>query len=531
MKTLIGRLWQGWCKIPPDVVLVLISLSVFFTFKEATLYAKTFGLNAVLLPPILAIGLCLVFPGPRHTEVAPALKIIVRVIGTLLGLYSVVAVVTFPAGVSSSADTQIWILQLLSVVALLAAIATFFRPAFVIIPAATIMSKKASSELLFGIRISHTDYIPVVEMGLFLGLGTIVLGFATSGQGRRWLRDTSVPDLVWSTTLLFIVAVGVHFSNYFYSGLQKLLMDDVVWTWPLENPTYVLSISAWISGLLPISHIDWLAAQVITSTKQMNLVLNASILLCQIASVVLIARRWAMIGLTMFYDLTHVVIFLVSGIFFWKWIILNLGLVVAMRSLPRRIEARTPALMAMCSVLLAPLVFSVVWLGWFDTPALTRSETFAVTTDGQRVRVPTNYFGTISITAAQHRFGRVSDNHFPTVTFGSTQSPEIFRDALDNCQFNDGYRQRFQQTEAYIARLVRLTHEYAAQQAGPDGRYAYDSYPHHIWSNPMMHKDFAELAVEEIDHYIYRSVSGCVSLRKGQPVVDERYAEEFRIDL
>ncbi len=474
---------------------------------------------------------CLVFRGPRTSQVSLPTSIILRLIALLLGAYALLSGITYPAGVSTHTDSLLFATNIVMLVGAIGAVAVFWYPAFVLLPCAAVLAQKMLASQLFGISISRTDYIPVVEMGLFLGISLCVLAPSRSYLPFRLGRMIAAADIKVTTTLLFLVAVGAHFANYFYSGLEKLALGGGPFLWVTTNPTEVLSLVSWHSGFLPTGHLAGVSLISIEAAGFLRPFINVSILLAQLGSVVFILRRRSMILATLFYDLTHVVIYLVSGIFFWKWILLNLGLVAAMRKLPRWVETPRPMLLAATMVLLAPIAFQIARLGWYDTPALTRSDLYAVTKDGRELQVPSNYFGTVSVTAAQHRLGRIAEGHYPTITWGSTQSGKVFLDALDDCSFGSDEPVQFGSDPDRVIRIVQLTHAYALQRAASDGHYRYDRFPHHIWSNPWLFDEFAALAPDEISHYLYRTVSGCVRPGPEGPVMEVQFRDEIEIPV
>src|SRR3546814_15129699 len=69
----------------------------------------------------------------------------------------------------------------------------------------------------------------------------------------RW--HESAPPLRRYTMILFIMAVGIHFGNYFYSGLTKLTLDGGPLIWLLENQTQFLIPVTLETGMLPIG--EW----------------------------------------------------------------------------------------------------------------------------------------------------------------------------------------------------------------------------------------------------------------------------------
>jgi len=475
--------------------------------------------------------LCFVARGLTAREVSGSVNIIVRVIALVLGAYGLASGVTYPNGVSQQTDTLLLALQVVAVAGALGALAVFRYPVFILVPCTAVLAQKAIAADLFEVAISRTDYIPLVEMGLFLGVGLCLMGPLRRHLPFRVGRMVASADPVATTTLLFLVAVGVHFANYFFSGLLKVTLDGGPLLWVLKNPTEQLGLNAWAGGFLPSAIWTGPTLVLMDISGYLRPAINVSILLAQLGSIIFVLRRRSMILATLFYDLTHVMIFLVSGIFFWKWIILNFGLVAAMRKLPRWVETPKPMLLGIAAILLAPNLFQIARLGWYDTPALTRSDVYAVTKDGRELQVPSNYFGTISVTAAQHRLGRVAPGHYPTVTWGTTQSENVFLAAQNGCSFGSDTRWQFETEPGRISRIVQLTHSYATQQAADGRQYLYDLFPHHIWSNPWMFDEFAALVPDDIAHYIYRTVSGCVRLGPDGPVVDEWFRDEFVIPV
>jgi hypothetical protein len=101
-----------------------------------------------------------------------------------------------------------------------------------------------------------TDYLNLLQITEFALIGSLVtlfmfgradtLGPAVKTMANRlrpWLSGLSpsdgdrlrktAMDLVWS------VAIGVHLSKYFWSGIVKLKMDGSPWNWVFHNETYL----------------------------------------------------------------------------------------------------------------------------------------------------------------------------------------------------------------------------------------------------------------------------------------------------
>ncbi|MDJ0933096.1 hypothetical protein [Breoghania sp.] len=378
-----GEAFQGKLRtISTEIIFALLVILIFALFKEAAHDLARAGSWQGLIIPLITLAICAVTPGPIASAAAPSPNIVIRVIGLLLGLYAVLAVVTYPSDISRSADFLEIALRIASYLALLFSILSFWRPALVMVPVAVVMAKKGAAAHLFGIQISPTDYIPLVEMAIFLGLGLSLLGGGTIAKLRARIPAAYQIEIRDATLLLFMMGVAAHFSNYFFSGLQKIMLDGGPLFWVRENPTDLLSINAWVEGSFPFAQWPEFALFSVTAAGLLVPIINSTILIGQLASVVFITRRATMIAVTLFYNLTHLIIFLLTGIFFWKWIVLNLALVAAMRKLPKRVEHGTIVILAVIVTIMAPHVFTIARLGWYDTPALVSSQLFAVTSEG-----------------------------------------------------------------------------------------------------------------------------------------------------
>ncbi|TYC50011.1 hypothetical protein FMN50_23695 [Rhodobacterales bacterium] len=204
---------------------------------------------------IAAVGvagvICLVLRGPRADEISQPTNIIIRVIAIMLGIYVLLSPLSFPSGVSSYTDNLMTASRAVAIVSVAFGFAAIRYPIFVIVPCVGVLATKAIGEDLFDIGISPTDYIPVVEIGLYLGIGLCLLT-----PQRKCLpfppgKMIASADAEKTSTLLFMVGVGVHFANYFYSGMAKILLDGGPLLWVMQNPTEALTLNAWVGGFLP----------------------------------------------------------------------------------------------------------------------------------------------------------------------------------------------------------------------------------------------------------------------------------------
>jgi len=262
---------------------------------------------------------------------------------------------------------------------------------------------------------------------------------------------------------------------------------------------------------------DNLAEYAQTYFASVVVIANVATLVGQTLSVIFLRDIRYTIWLTLFYDLTHIVIYILTGIFFWKWILLNAVIVIAatsIRDLPlNRIERSAGTF----CVLLGTTVFFAAQLGWYDTGAYNRAWFSAETSDGRHIEVPSNYFLTSSLIVAQMRLGAPErDGHLPTKNWGTTAKVGIMRRGK-TCSFEDRQlRARRTLDRAQVERMVRLHHRAILDHADENGLFPYDFYPHHIWSNPFEFDKFAKLDKRKIVAFRYNFESVCITYNEGK---------------
>lgn len=233
IKRMSDRLLQ------PELGLILATLLVFELFNGGFDMLRDSGLLWVSATTPLAALACFIAPGPARVDTLKPVRMITLTISVSLGLYAVAAPITYPAGLQADHDLILKLADISVVIAMLASIVSYWRPAFTLVPAATVLQQKATASDLFQIGISQTDYIPLLEMGLFLGLALMLMGPGLPRRLGPLSRMIERCDPTWAFVLVFMAAVSAHFSNYFYSRLQKLLLDGGPFLWAFSNPTYM----------------------------------------------------------------------------------------------------------------------------------------------------------------------------------------------------------------------------------------------------------------------------------------------------
>ena len=365
------------------------------------------------------------------------------------------------------------------------------------------------SRLVHGLpSLSQTDYLPLVELSIFLSLALVVVYFLTTTKSLascKFLSSISFGDM---SKMLFLCALAIHFGNYFYSGVAKLSMDGGITEWVMHSQTQYMTEAAAVIGLLPLTPWPEFAATLHKFLGEWYVVSNFVVLVSQLVTLLAIWRtRWAML-LTVFFDLTHIVIFLATGILFWKWILLNLLFVIGLARLNKYQLKSWQSWLLITIIPAANIFFFAATLAWYDSPGLLHHRLVAVTDTGHRITVPSNFFLDASVTVAQNRLG-TPPGHFPTSTWGGTQSQSIRNDALNDCTFTDKAVVRAL-NEHQLRSFVINYHRYVERNLNEYDQFAFDLHPHHIYSNPNAYRDFYAFDLRTVKKYEYVIESVCL---------------------
>jgi hypothetical protein len=301
---------------------------------------------------------------------------------------------------------------------------------------------------------------------------------------------------------LVIFAVAIHFSNYLYAAIAKVALDGPLLAWIFNRTPNILLASVALNSN-PLSGMPNMLDVVYYTFDRTYTLTNTCVLMSQMLCIFALRRRYLIIAFLVFFDVMHISIFVTSGIFFWKWILLNCVLVA---STSRLHFGRTADWLFVCGVVLVvitPQFFSVTRLGWYDTREVNRVTIEAVVDDRRRVVLPSNFFGSHSVTFAQGRVGVGLASHFPTGSLGSAYDYSI-AEAAARCatELVPASRTEADQREFEIIRsFVSGYHRFALGLADSNGRLHYDLFPHHMWSNPTMFPEALDLDLRKVVGY------------------------------
>ena len=179
-------------------------------------------------------------------------------------------------------------------------------------------------------------------------------------------------------------------ATYWTSGLGKLRVG-----WITHPHVDVLLLGAYANGWLA-----FLEAQTVVRAARLVASLAVPLMLftlvVECGALVMLWRRWSMVGFFLLATAFHLGAFALTGIFFWKWIVIDGMLLVYLLRDHRlaRLPIFTPSMFALSVlvILASPLWVPSENLTWFDTPLTYALELEGVDARGTSHTLPAGFF-------------------------------------------------------------------------------------------------------------------------------------------
>lgn len=473
----------------------------------------------LMLPLLVATGAALALHRVRYADFLPVLSICLR--SSALGL--LVLLVLEPVDFTLANAEAAGALQYVQVgywFAVLMAALSVFRPSAVPAVAIYLASTRHLAEPISTLDLSMLDVRYMLDMALYLCvMGIALVRFAPAdstyfGSARRQEE-------------VVFVAIGLHLGNYFWSALAKLSLGPEWWTWIFDNSTYNVLLFSLQSGTLPIGAWPPLVSAAFDVQRALVVPLNLAVLGFQLFAVICVLRRsWLKVA-TYFYDVFHLGIWILGGLFFWPWIWNNVTVLLATKRLPGPISPSAKAACCLTILLGAPFwpFHQSAFLGWFDV-ADARQIYFEAVTPNETAKVPASFFLSHSY-AVSHgymdtvphvgqyphlRWGSSSRSHERLLTSGACP-PTVAALDPDEAETAAEKANRLDRVE----RFVRAHHAKMLERQAALGQGSFYWRLHHHPSNPLLFDAFNRLDLREITGYRLVVESLCHSLEQGRP--------------
>lgn len=522
------------------VCFIAVNVTVFAVIKLLTLYAFPKTGNELYLALFSVLFIAATFH-VKMRDLPESMAILLKIVLGLFAIYLSFPM-TIPAQVEGLADSTHFRLTHIHYLAPLLCMAGLWRPGIGVIGIYQAFWNRISMSDILGAPLSYTEFYPIGEVITFIVICAALLPvFLRIKLFSPLVLPFTAKDTLSVLEKVLLCALALHLSNYFYSGVAKWNLGQYPWDWPLHNQTWALALFGTTLGTYPLSFHEGLGNLVIEIFRTIIIPANFAIFIGQLLAIVGGLRiRWIIL-LTAFYDVTHIGIFLASGIFFYKWIIFNIAIIVALSLIKDKIIAPALTLIITGIIICAPLIFHIAYLGWWDLKTLNEEHIYAITNDGEEYRVPTNYWGSFSVHYAQTRVvNDKSEGFFPSNfnLYGILKDHQEI-DRLNSCGFvlqpdengENSVTKAFLNPNNKAQQNILLMHRYNLEKADENGRYLYDFHPHHIFSTPWKFMEFYNLDKRNIVAYKYQVNATCLDYKNGIVLRDVKKSQDIIIPV
>lgn len=454
-----------------------------------------------------------------------------RTLAVMFAFFAATATINAPrAAMSSSLVATVlepgppWNLASTAAIAAVA-VAAWFRPSCLAILVAVVAWKRSAAVALTGFPNVSADWLPAAIAANVLVGGVIVAAWCRRDVSGSRNGGVSVPrDASMIFAMVLPVAATLQLGNYVASAWEKLRISPGWTEWIVGNRADSLVRVADALDVWTPARALGLAEPINDAMAASAVLVNVVTLLVEFAPLVAVFRRRWMIAALLAAVALHATIWFATGLFFWKWIVLDLALAAGLWRLGLRQEgapvasrvARLLGGVALLGViLLQPRLMETVRLGWFDTPALNRVRFEAVLGDGSVVAIPSDFFASGSYRVASGVFPPAGSGFFPTDTWATTDDAAVHRQAAARTLAPQPPGAFEASCEAVdVDSVLRRHHAWALERATADGRprigLVGNLWPHHIVADGSRFGRFAEVDLRDI--VAYRAIAEAVWL-------------------
>lgn len=287
---------------------------------------------------------------------------------------------------------------------------------------------------------------------------------------------------------LALVLIG---GSYIIPAFTKLELG-----WHQQDELWNLFIGAytndWYATLSPET-----AVKIAQAIKKLTPLLLAGTLVFELIPFIFLLHRRLSMAILLGCAALHCGIFLASGIFFWKWITLDLVLVYVFRRMNREDAKLLFGPKNAYLWLSIPMMYfvrdyaSVVRLGWLDTELNTTYHFEAVGESGQVYPVSRSFFSPFDVIFSQNRFPYLSRERNIPMTFGVHTNEDIGQavNQARTAEDIEALERRYGQVTYHAAqarRFDRFIRRYFqsvnAHGEKKEAFYGWFGAPHHIWN-------------------------------------------------
>lgn len=216
-------------------------------------------------------------------------------------------------------------------------------------------------------------------------------------------------------------------STYFYSGIAKLWTGTNLYEWFFRNKIYNLLISGYVNGWT--LHVGEQTLLVLAQLlKALNFPLLLFVVMIELAAILIFFHKKLTLFLLAGLVLLHAGIFMIYGLFFWKYILLCAGLIILLKALGEQyvsvLFTRKKFLLSVVLIVFSLFYFAPSFLGWIDS-GMNQMYVLEAQTSAGTYEITRNFMSPYDIIFDQNRLYFLSNESIVVGTYGSVRSFDV----------------------------------------------------------------------------------------------------------
>jgi hypothetical protein len=217
---------------------------------------------------------------------------------------------------------------------------------------------------------------------------------------RRFSDGDAAPRI--SSESLVVVTLAVMAGHYVIPALYKISIGPNLYEWVFSHDLHLHTATSYGRGWLNVLSKD-AYTNLIRFVDRFEPLMLAITLAIELAFFTIMwNRRWALVVLSA-GAILHLGIFAFSGIFFWKWIFLEVILVVFVMRLPKSIFNRRNSIIVALVIVLMLAAGHRPILAWFNIPISNNFVVKVIGASGQEYLIDDNFMSPFGIAFSFNR--------------------------------------------------------------------------------------------------------------------------------
>ena len=300
--------------------------------------------------------------------------------------------------------------------------------------------------LIFMLKINSLFIISLVALTFFKNYININYVTVTSKTDYQTLINVLIFAKIFFSTKFFLnkakikfnspnflhLSICLHLLNYFFSGIKKLNFDTFYF-WVTQNNLFNLIDFALIGQFNPFPDFFFnthVIKYINLYESEASILLSIFTIIPQLLVPIAFFKTRMVPFFLVFFEIQHLLIYIISGIFFYKWIFLNILFLYIYYNF-MQVRGLTSKSIFKIIILISYLIifsisFTTVSLGWLDSYVYHKDFIQVELKNKKKINLPSSFFLASSLPYTQSRF--FSDLYLKKPgSLGATQSKQFFK--------------------------------------------------------------------------------------------------------